>query len=366
MELETLAPTKFKKLYIPGPTNVHPDVLKKMAQPMIGHRSKQASALQKSITDNLKKLMYTENKIALSTSSGTGLMEGSIRCFTNKKAIVFAVGAFGKRWYDLAKWNDIPCDLHEEEWGNPTLPEMVDKYLSSGKYDVVTITHNETSTGVMNPLESISEVIKKYPDVIWMVDAVSSLAGAKIDVDELGIDVCIASTQKALALPPGLSVCSVSPKGEERLKEVGTKGHYLDIGTILKYIDKKDHQYLSTPNISLMYAMEYQLERIMEEGLGKRFDRHMEMAEYIINWANEHFKTFASPGFESMTLTTIDNTKGISVANLNKELGENWGLQISNGYGNLKEKTFRIAHMGEMTMDDMLEVTKAIGKILKL
>jgi len=365
METETLTERKFKKLFIPGPTNVHPSVLKKMAQPMIGHRSKDASRLQKNITEMLQKVMYTENKIGLSTSSGTGLMEGSIKSCTAKKAIVFAMGAFGKRWGDLAKWNDIPCDVHEEEWGNPVMPETIDKYLATGEYDVVTVTHNETSTGVMNPLEPISEVIKKYPDVVWLLDCVSSLGGAKVEVDKLGIDICIASTQKALALPPGLSICSVSTKAEERMEQIGVKGHYLDIKTILKYVDKKDHQYLSTPNIPLMYAMEYQLERILEEGIEKRFDRHMEIAEYTINWANEYFKTFAKPGFQSLTLTTIENTRGISVKELNESLGE-LGMQISNGYGDLKEKTFRIAHMGELNIDDMIEVTNAIKGILKI
>ena len=366
MEPQTIAPSKFKKLYIPGPTNVHPDVLKKMSQPMIGHRSKQATELQKSITEKLQQVMFTKNKIVLSTTSGTGLMEGAIRSLTNKKAIVFSVGAFGKRWYELAQCNNIPCELHEEIPGKPTLPEMVNKYLSTGKYDVVTVTHNETSTGVMNPVSAIADVMKKFPDVIFMVDAVSSLAGAKIEVDHLGIDVCISSTQKALALPPGMSICSVSEKAEKRLKEIGPRGYYLDLGTLLKYIEKKDYQYHATPNISLMYAMDYQLSRILKEGLGKRFDRHTEMAEYTIEWANKHFKTFAEPGFESLTLTTIENTKGISVKDLNSTLGENYGLQISNGYGDLKEKTFRIAHMGELTMDDMHEVTRAIDKVLGL
>lgn len=365
METQTLPQTKFKKLFIPGPTNVHPDVLKKMTLPMIGHRSKQASDIQRHISEMLKEVMFTKNKVVLSTSSGTGLMEGAIRCCTAKRAIVFSVGAFGKRWAELAKCNNIPCDLHEETPGNPTMPEIVNKYLSTGKYDVVTITHNETSTGVMNPVESISNVVKKYPDVVWLVDAVSSLAGAKIETDKLGIDILISSSQKALALPPGLSVCAVSPKAEERMAKVPNRGYYLDILTLIKYIEKKDFQYHATPCISLMYALEYQLGRILEEGMEKRFDRHIEMAEVTIAWANKHFKTFAKPGFESMTVTTIENTLGISIKELNENLGK-VGLQISNGYGDLKDKTFRIAHMGETTMEDIHEVTEAIEKILGL
>ncbi len=344
---------------------MHPDVLAKMATPMIGHRGKDASALQKNITDKLRPLMFTKNKIALSTSSGTGLMEGAIRSATAKKAIVFSVGSFGDRWAELGKLNGVECDLHREKDGDPTMPETVDKYLSTGKYDVVTITHNETSSGIMNPVDSISEVIKKYPDVLWLVDCVSSMAGAKVEVDRLGIDICITSSQKCLALPPGLAICSVSPKAEERFSKVGSKGYYLDLKNLIKYIDKKDHQYPSTPSLSHMFALDFQLDRIMKEGIENRFTRHMEMAEFMIGWANKYFKVFPKAGFESLTLTVIANTRGISVADLNSQLGKR-GIQIANGYGDLKEKTFRIAHMGELTMDDMLEVTGAIEEILNL
>ncbi|MFZ7144353.1 MAG: pyridoxal-phosphate-dependent aminotransferase family protein, partial [Bacteroidota bacterium] len=253
------------KLFIPGPTYVHPDVLAKMATPMMGHRTPEASDLQRNISNKLKQLMFTQNKIVLSTSSGTGLMEGAIRSATKKRAIVFSVGAFGKRWHELAKLNGIEADLHEEISGHPNMPETVDKYLKTGKYDVVTLTHNETSTGLMNPIDAIAEVIRKYPDVVWLVDTVSSLGGAKIEVDRLGIDVCISSSQKALALPPGLALASVSDKAEERFKSIGHRGYYLDFLTLCEFIDKKDHQYTCTPSLSHMFAMDFQLDRIMKE-----------------------------------------------------------------------------------------------------
>lgn len=355
----------FKKLFIPGPTMVHPDVLAKMATPMIGHRGKDASDLQRNISEKMRKLMFTQNKIVLSTSSGTGLMEGAIRSATYKRAIVFSVGAFGKRWHELAKLNGIEADLHEEEPGQPTLPETVDRYLRTGKYDTVAITHNETSSGIMNPIEAIAEIIEKYPNVVWLVDTVSSLGGIKVEVDRLGIDICITSSQKALALPPGLAIASISPKAEERFEKVGNKGYYLDLKNLVKYVDKKDYQYSSTPSLSHMFALDFQLDRIMKEGIENRFVRHLEMSEFMIGWANEYFKTFCRPGFESVTVTCISNSRNINVGDLNKELGKK-GLQISNGYGDLKDKTFRIAHMGELTFDDMEEVTGAIEDILKL
>ena len=192
----------YQKLFIPGPTDVAPDVLAKMATPMIGHRTKEATVLQQNISEKLQKLMYTDDTILLSTSSGTGLMEGAIRSCTRKKAAVFSVGAFGDRWYELAVHNNVPADIFKSEPGQPTTPEMVDDVLKTGEYDVITVTHNETSSGIMNPCQAIGEVVRNYPGVLYLVDAVSSLAGAKIEVDRWGIDICISSTQKSLALPP--------------------------------------------------------------------------------------------------------------------------------------------------------------------
>lgn len=354
-----------KKLFIPGPTEVAHDVLAKLATPMIGHRSKDASRIQKEISEKLQKVMYTSNPILLSTSSGSGLMEGSIRSLTAKRAIVFSVGAFGNRWFKMAEANNIPADKHEAKWGEPTTPEIVDQYLATAKYDVFTVTHNETSTGVMNPLAEIAEVRKKYPDILWLVDTVSSLGGAKVEVDNLGIDVCITSTQKALALPPGMAICSISRKALDHGKQVKHRGWYLDLLEIYKYIETKDFQYHATPSLPHMFALNFQLDRILAEGLDNRFARHKSMADYTRAWAKQHFALFPVERYASQTVTAITNTRNIPVAKLNAELAE-LGMQISNGYGDLKDKTFRIAHMGELTLNDVKDVTAAIERILPI
>lgn len=354
-----------KRLFIPGPVDVADDVLQKLATPMIGHRTKDASDLQRNISEKMQKLMYTKNQIMLSTTSGSGLMEGAVRSCTRKRAAIFSVGAFGDRWYKMAEANGVPADKFTSEWGKPTTPEMVDEALSTGKYDLITITHNETSTGIMNPVEGIAEVIKKYPEVIFCLDTVSSLGGAKVEVDKLGVDICIASTQKCLGLPPGLAICSISMKAVEAAKEVPNRGLYLDLLNLYNYIQKKDHQYPSTPTLPHMFALDYQMDKILEEGLDNRFDRHLEMAKYVREWANKHFEMLAEEKYASNTLTTIKNTKGISVADLNKELGKR-GYMISNGYGDLKEKTFRIAHMAETTLDEVKQLLSIIEEILGL
>lgn len=354
-----------KKLFIPGPVEVKPEVLEKMAAPMIGHRSKDASQLQKRITGKLQQMLYTREAILLSTSSGSGLMEGAIRSCTLKRAAVFAVGAFGVRWYEMAQSNNVPVDLFEVEWGNATTPGMIDEVLSTGKYDLITITHNETSTGLMNPLETIADAVENYPDVVFCLDAVSSAGGSKIKVDELGIDICIASTQKALGLPPGMALCTFSQKAIERARQVPCRGYYLDLLSLYDYIQKKDFQYPSTPSLSHMFALDYQLDCILAEGLEQRFARHIEMAEYVRQWARDYFELFADERYLSNTLTTIKNTRNTDVVDLNRELGVR-GYQISNGYGKLKDKTFRIAHMADCTLAEVKELIDNINDILTL
>ena len=354
-----------KKLFIPGPVEVRNDVLEKMATPMIGHRSKDASALQRSISDKIRKLFFTGEEILLSTSSGSGLMEGAIRSCTLKRAAVFSVGAFGNRWFEMARNNNVPADLFEVEWGTATTPEQVDEVLATGKYDLITITHNETSTGLMNPVEAIADVVKKYPEVVYCLDTVSSMGGTRIEVDKLGVDICITSTQKALGLPPGMSICSFSEKAIARAKQVPFRGMYLDLLALYDYIQKKDYQYPSTPSLSHMFALDYQLDRIMVEGIENRFQRHQEMAEYVRDWGRKNFELFADERYLSNTLTNMKNSREIDVAALNQELGRR-GFQISNGYGKLKDKTFRIAHMADCTMDELKELIGNIDDILKL
>lgn len=356
-----------KKLFIPGPVDVREDVLQKMATPQIGHRTKDASALQRGISEKLRKVFFTENEIILSTSSGSGLMEGAIRSCTRKRAAVFSVGAFGDRWYKMAKSNAVPADKISSEPGYPTTPQMVDEVLSTGKYDVITITQNETSSGLMNPVEEIGQLLKeKYPDVLLLVDTVSSMGGTKIEVDKWGIDVCITSTQKCLGLPAGMSICSVSKRAIEAARQVENRGLYFDLVELYDTIQKKDYQYPSTPSLSHMFAMDYQLDRILAEGLDNRFARHLEMANYVREWGKKYFELFVcDEKYYSNTLTTIKNTRGINVSDLNKKLGER-GFMISNGYGDLKEKTFRISHMADYTLDEVKDLIKNINEILNL
>lgn len=352
-----------KKLFIPGPIDVNEDVLAQMANQVISHRGSEASALQEAITQNLQDLFYTKNNILLSTSSGSGLMEGSIRSCTLKRAAVLSCGSFGDRWYKMGVLNGVPVDLFKVELGKAIEPEMVDKVLSTNKYDTVMVTHNETSSGITNPIKEIGEVVKKYDDIVYCVDAVSSAGGMKIEVDKSNIDICLTSVQKALGLPPGMSLCTFSEKAKKRAEKVPNRGYYFDLLAIYEYIQNKNYQYPSTPSLSHMFALNFQLKKILNEGLDNRFKRHEDMANLVRDWAQEHFQIFTDVNYLSNTLTVIKNTQGISVSNLNKKLQER-GFLIANGYGDLKEKTFRISHMGDYTVKDVNELLTNINEIL--
>lgn len=353
---------KHVRLFIPGPVEVYPDILREVARPMIGHRSKAFSELFLDTTGKLKKALYTEGDVYLSTSSATGVWEAAIRNCVEKKALGCVNGAFSDKWQKVAAKNGKNSDRLEVEWGKAIRPEMIDEKLSTGEYDSLLFVHNETSTGVANPLYEVAKVMKKYPDVMFLVDAVSSMTGMKIEVDKLGIDVCLASVQKAFALPPGLAVFTVSEKAYKKAEKIENRGYYFDFMVFKKYLEK--NQTPTTPSIPQIYGLNMQLNKMLEEGMEKRFERHRKMAEFTRKWAIENgFELFPEKGYESDTLTAITNKKGINVADLNSRLGEK-GLTISNGYGDLKEKTFRIAHMGDVKMDELKDLLSNISSMI--
>lgn len=354
----------YKKLFTPGPTHVREKILEAQAVPIIHHRSKEYSALQAEVTPKLQEMLYTQQRVYLFTSSSTGVMEGSIRQATKKKMLNTVCGAFSQRWHEICVANGVPCDTVEVEWGQAITPEIVDEALARGEYDSMTVVFNETSTGLLSPIDEIGELVReKYPDVLVLVDAVSGMAGAKIEFDAWGLDVCLAGVQKCFALPPGLTICAVSDRARERALQVPDSGYYFTYEQMDKKYEK--HQTRATPCVSIIQALDVQMDDMLEEGLENRWQRHNEMAAYVQDWAREHFALFSDQRYLSPTVTNVENTRGISVAGLNEELNKR-GAAISNGYGPLKEKCFRIAHMGDLTMDDMKWLIAQIDDILGL
>ena len=354
----------YKKLFIPGPTHVREKILQAQAAPMIGHRAKEYSDLQAAVTTKLQQLLYTQQRVYLYACSSTGMMEGSVRQASTRRILNTVCGAFSKRWFQITAANGVPCDKVEVPMGQAITPALVDEALSKGDYDAITIVMNETSTGLTNPVADIAALIhEKYPDVLILVDAVSGMAGIKIEFDAWGLDVCLAGVQKCFALPAGLTVCAVSDRARERAQQIESPGYYFSYAQMDKRYEK--HQTPATPAISLIQALNAQMDDILAEGLENRWRRHEEMATTVQDWARRYFGLYSDERYLSNTVTNVENTRGISVAGLNEELGKR-GAMISNGYGDLKEKCFRIAHMGDLTLDDVKWLLGQIEDILRL
>ena len=334
-------------LFTPGPTEVRPEVLAAMGRPVISHRGAEMGEMVREILSGARRVFMTEGAILLSTSSASGLMEGAIRNCVAKKSLHLVCGAFGERWRQVAADCGLDPGVEQVEAGRGIRPEQVEEALSRDEYDAVCLTHNETSTGVTNPVEEIARVVRRHPGVLLMVDAVSSLGGIPVEVDRLGIDVCFASVQKALALPPGFALCAVSDRALARARERKGRGYYFDFIRLADASAKA--MPLATPSVSHLFALREQLRHILAEGLPARFARHAAMADRVRRWARERLGVLAEPGFESNTVTCVTNTRKMKVSEFLEGL-RGRGFQVSNGYGNLKEATFRIGHMGEHTL----------------
>ncbi len=351
------------KLFIPGPVEVGKVVLEAMSGPQIGHRTPEFKELFGSLRPGLQKLLFTEGDILISTSTGSGFWEAAVRCCIGTKALHAVNGAFSKKWSTISENCSRQVERITYDFGKGVKADDVDKALSQGGFDTFCIVHNETSTGVASDLASISEVMKRHPDVLFLVDAVSSLSGMKIEVDKLGIDMCLASTQKALAIPPGLAVCTVSERAYERAKTIEGRGYYFDILELKKAYDGDQTPY--TASIPHLYALQKRLELIEQEGIENRFKRHTEMAEFVRGWAaGQGFEPFPEEGCLSDTVGCFINTKDVSFTDIKKDLCSK-GYSVDSGYGNLNKKlleedkpqTFRIPTMGDITIDDLKEYT---------
>jgi aspartate aminotransferase-like enzyme len=345
------------RLFIPGPVKVNEDVLQQLARPTLGHRLKEYVQLHAETIDMLKKILFTEQYVFLSTSSASGIWEAAIRnCVAPDETVLCTCcGAFSDKWATVAKDCGRNVDELKADWGKPTTAEMIDKRLAAGKYAAVTIVYSETSTGLMNPVYEISEMMKeKYPDVLIFVDAVSAMVGLPLHFDKLGWDVAFASVQKALAIPPGLAVAAVSSRAVEKSKNVPGRGYYFNFELWAKSGAK--NQTLVTPNIPHIMAVNYQCKKLVAEGMENVWARHKQMADFVRAWAKEKFALFCEEKYASNTLTAVRNTRGINVAETINALQQKHNTVFGNGYGKLKEETFRIAHMGDITLGDLKEL----------
>jgi aspartate aminotransferase-like enzyme len=352
------------KLFIPGPVEVSAKTWAAFSRPMIGHRSEDFRALYRSVHPRLQTLFGTKQPVFLSTSSAWGVMEAAVRNLVSRRVLNCMCGAFSDKWLDVSRRCGKEADPLQVEWGKHIDPQALDEKLATGDFDAVTLIHSETSTGVMNPLEDISDVAKKYPEVAFIVDSVSSFSGVPIPMDELGIDVLLTGSQKALALPPGFSLFAVSEKGFSRAEKQRDRGYYFDFLEFRK--NQGDDMTPSTPSIAHIHALESKLEDIFAEGLASRYERHARTNALVHDWVRKTgFDFFAEDGFRSKTLTCVRNSRGIDVAKLVRDLRAKHHLVIDGGYGRIKGETFRLSNMGDETAESVSHLLFCLDDCLR-
>ena len=356
------------KLHIPGPVEVSEKTFRAFCSPMIGHRGQGFKDLLAKIQPQLQALLSTKQLVYLSTSSAWGVMEGAIRNLVSRKVLNCMCGAFSDKWFDVSKRCGKAAEALQVPWGSPIRAEQVDAKLAAGQFDALTLIHNETSTGVLSPLAEIAALKRKYSDVMFIVDAVSSLSAAKIEFDTLGIDVLLAGTQKALALPPGMALFTCSPAALAKAATIKDRGYYFDFVEFQK--NAEQNMTPSTPSIGHVYALASKLEEMFSEGFEARYARHAKLAQMTRDWAARHgFTLFPEKGFESVTLTCLNNGakpggRVIDVAKFQK-LVKDEGFLIDGGYGKIKGTTFRISNMGDETEATMSQLYVALDAALK-
>ena len=357
------------KLHIPGPVEVSKRTFRAMCAPMIGHRSQDFKELYGKIQPQLQELLATQRPVYLSTSSAWGVMEGAIRNLCNDKLLCCMNGAFSDKWLDVARRSGLNADALQVEWGSPILPDAVDQKLSQGDYDALSLVHNETSTGTMSPLTEIAALKRKYPQVMFIVDTVSSMSAMPLPFDELGIDVMLAGTQKAFALPPGLAVFVCSEAALRKAEQNPNRGYYFDLLEFQKNAEK--NMTPSTPSIPHINGLSSQLDAFFEEGLENRFTRHSRLAQMTRDWAiARDFTLFPKTGYESETLTCINNGardggRTVDVAKLQSLMREE-GFLIDGGYGKIKGQAFRLSNMGDETGETMSTLYAAMDRALDI
>ena len=351
------------KLHIPGPVDVSPEAYQAMSTRVMGHRSPDFVDLYMSCQPQLQQLFQTKDPVFLSTSSAWGVMEGAVRNLCAKKTLCCMCGAFSDKWLDVARRCGKEADGFEVEWGSHIDPVLLDQKLSSGEYDLVTLVHNETSCGMMNPLEDIMKVLSKYPDVISVIDTVSSFSVVPIPKDEWGIDVILTGSQKALALPPGLALLTVSERAFARAESIEGRGYYFDFIEFLKNHEKGMTP--STPAIPQIHGLKYTLDKIFEEGVEQRHTRHADLNDLVHQWLQKNgFELLPEKQFASKSLTCARNNLEIDLAGFVKALKTEKKLAIDGGYGKLKGKTFRVSNMGNETVESMTTLLDSMSEIL--
>ncbi|HEX7118303.1 MAG TPA: alanine--glyoxylate aminotransferase family protein [Longimicrobiales bacterium] len=358
----------FGRFFLPGPTEVLPEVLQAQVGPMMGHRAKGMEELIASIQPGLQSIFRTERPVYIAASSATGLMEAAVRNGARRRVLALVNGAFSERFQTIVGATGLEADAVDVGWGGVHTADRVADALKRGDYDAVTVVHCETSTGVLNPIGEIAAAAHAAGDVTVLVDTVSSLAGAPVETDAWGLDFVLTGSQKCFALPPGLAFGVAQESLLERAAAKADRGLYFDLLAFEKNIRK--NQTPNTPAVSLIYALAAQLERIGRETPEGRWARHEAMARRTWAWVDEmrdrgvDLAILAPEGYRSPTVTCITLPEDWTGPRLCAAMKERGGFTIAPGYGKMKERMFRIGHMGDHTVDELEALLAALEEVL--
>ena len=353
------------KLFTVGPVACRPEVLEEMRRQMFSHRSKEYRELHRQTVERLQRFFETKNQVFLLPSSGSGVMEATVRNCVERKMLCCITGEFGKRYARVGESNGKEVERLEAKLGEPIMPKPLDEKLSSSPdIEAVAITYNETSVGLLNPLPELAKVVKKHGKLLF-VDAVSAMGGVELKVDEWGIDVCFTSSQKCFGVPPGLAVASVSEEALRQSDQAKDKGWYFDFKLYEKYQKEQSSTHM-TPTIPQILALNKELELIETEGgKRKRFELYSKRSRRIKEGVEAlALSLFPQKGYESPTVACVNAPKGISGLDVYERMRER-GFELAKGYGELKERTFRIGNMGYIRLEDVDEMLWTLGEILK-
>lgn len=365
------APAPFGRFFLPGPTEVRPEVLEAMVRPVVGHRGLEMRRLLETIDPGLRRVFQTDRPICVSTSSATGLMEAAIVNLSSRRVLCLVGGAFAERFHRIAARCGRPADALRVEWGQPNTPDTLREALDRerGRYDLVTVVHSETSTGVLNPVRELSAVVREFDDVLLAVDGVSSVGGTRVAFDEWGLDFLLTGSQKALALPPGLAFGVASERAVARAERMATRSYYFDLVELTRRAARLETA--NTPAVSLLYSLAFQLERIEEEGLEGRWARHRRMAERTWAWVDRAGRELDVPlgilapaGYRSPTVTAVTLPAELSGPAIVDRL-DGAGYTIAPGYGELRTGAIRIGHMGDHSLEELDGLLAALGRVVR-
>jgi aspartate aminotransferase-like enzyme len=350
------------RFFLAGPSYVLQRVREAQLRPVVGHRVAEFRHAFDSVTGALQQVFRTRRPVVLATASATLLMEAAVVSTVAGRVLHLVNGAFAARFEAISRAHGLTADRVEVPMGQGVDPDLLRQALRRGRYDAVTVVHSETSSGVLNPLAELAQVVHEESEALLLVDAVSSLGGAPLETDGWGLDVVLTAAQKALALPPGLAFAAVSARAEERLAAVPRRGFYTDLR---RYLDKhREGGTITTPAVTLCWAAAAQLGGVLAEGIAERWARHAALQRRMLEWAAARGLTLpAAAAHRSPTVTTVAAPAGRAAGEIVAAL-EARGFTVSSGYGDWKATTFRVGHMGEVQESDLEGLLAALDEIL--